>query len=76
MKINSKEEYIEFFPYKNTEITKFPDKYPCICFKYSEEAGLMGSYWVVNVLYYPDDLTSEKDFELGVYATTKTLFEG
>ena len=74
MKINNKEEYIEFYPYKDKEsIIDFPKEYPCICTKSWEDAGLMGTYWKVYVIYYPKNVTIEEAFEKGLNANWETL---
>jgi hypothetical protein len=76
MRIESKEEYIEFFPYKNVEITNFPKSYPCKCIKSWEEGGTLGCSYIIHVTYYPKDVTIEEAFDMGFNPKIEILFEG
>lgn len=76
MKINSKEEYVEFFPYKNVEIINFPKSYPCKCIKSWNYDGTLGRSCIIHVIYYPKDVTIEEAFDMGFNPKIETLFEG
>jgi hypothetical protein len=66
MIINNKEEYEKFYPYSKDNIKEYPKEYPCVIRKYYHDAGLMGTYWEVDVLYFPKNLTVNEAFIQGL----------
>jgi hypothetical protein len=72
--INNKQEYEDFYPYKNKAgIKQYPNEYPCVCTWEEEGGGLMGEYRQVYVLYFPKDVTVEEAFLLGLSQNWKKL---
>ena len=62
--INSKEEYLEFWPYINKKsCTNFPKRYPCFCEKEHEDGGLMGCYWEIEIYYLPEDIKTKREID-------------
>lgn len=75
MRIDNKEEFEQFYPYKDKTNINYPEKYPCLCYWEEEGGGLTGYYKQIYVLYLPEDLTprEEEVFLMGLRACYKRL---
>lgn len=71
--IKNKEELEAIRPYKNYEFV-YPIKYPVlVCFE-SIDGGLMGDYWVMDIIDIPANIDQES-FIKGVNAVAKNIVE-
>ncbi len=68
--INNRAEYKDFYYYKNSEITRYPKRFPCFVKQEYHDGGLMGDYTQHYVIYPPDvaGLTPVEIFQLGLEA--------
>jgi hypothetical protein len=62
--INNNQEFEENYPYDK----KYIKEYPCVMATEYHDAGLMGTYWDVQIAYFPESLTPQEAFLAGMNA--------
>jgi hypothetical protein len=64
--IHNDQEFEEHYPYSKDQIKEYPKEYPCVLGMEYHDAGLMGTYWEVEVVYFPKNVTPEEAFLMGM----------
>jgi hypothetical protein len=66
-KINSKEDWENFYYYKeSSKPTVYPSRYPCFADRVTEGGGICGEYEAHYVAYIPNTRSVEKAFLAGL----------
>jgi hypothetical protein len=66
--IKNKEEYENFYYYKDSKPKKYPKEYPCVVDMVNVDCGIMGDGMFHYALYFPKTTDIKEAFLLGLKA--------